>query len=128
MHLPITLITAGTMGLWFFVLTYRVIRSRQTASDSDADRTRIERRVRGHANFAEYTPLTLVLIGLAEFSGANVYVVWLGAILLISGRLLHGYTFAFMDFNRIGRVGGTLLTTLSLLFMSLANLWLAFAV
>jgi uncharacterized membrane protein YecN with MAPEG domain len=118
------MLTAGLLGLWFLVLTYRTIKARQTGSDTELNKTRLERRIRGHGNFAEFTPMILLLIGLAEVGGANAYVLWACAALLVVGRIMHGYAFSFTDHHPVGRGGGTALTMISLLASSLANLWL----
>ena len=73
------------------------------------------RRIRGHANFAEYVPLILVLLGILELNGTAAWVLHaLGATLLV-GRLLHGYALAFTTQNVFGRSVGTLLTVIVLL-------------
>ena len=127
MQIPVTTLAATIMGLLFLVLTIRVIRERQISDQSEKSKTRIERRVRGHANFAEYTPMILILLGLAEAAGVHSLIVWAGAALLVVGRLLHGFTFAFTDHNPFGRGVGTLLTIVSLLVVTLANGWLLIA-
>lgn len=124
MQFPITILAGGILGLWFLVLTVRVINSRRVKGDTELNKTRVERCVRGHGNFAEYTPMILLLIGLGEVGGVNTYVVWVSAALLVAGRLLHGYAFSFTDHSPIGRGGGTLLTMMSLGLISLALLLL----
>lgn len=128
MTFSVTTMTAGILGLLFFVLSWRVIRARQTLSRLENGEQILERRIRGHGNFSEYVPICLILLGLAEASGASLIVLWTGAATLILARVLHGYAFAFSDHSPIGRVGGTALTLISLISLAVINLLLAVGV
>ena len=75
----------------------------------------MQRRIRGHANFSEYTPLTLLLLAFLEFNGLPAWAIHgLGGSLL-AGRLLHGYAFSFTPDHVFGRSAGIALTLLSLM-------------
>jgi hypothetical protein len=75
----------------------------------------MQRRIRGHANFAEYVPLILVLMVALELCGTPKWQLHaLGATLLV-GRLLHGYAFSFTQEHVFGRSAGIALTFVSLL-------------
>lgn len=104
-------IYAGLLALWFVVLSIRVIGFRRTGpSLGDGGDPQMLRVIRGQANFAEYVPLALVLIGLLELSHFSVWLLHaLGAALLIA-RLMHGYALSFSQKFVLGRVGGTILT------------------
>ncbi len=116
--LSITLLYGGALALWFLVLTVRVIQGRSgpgAPSLGDGGDLMLQRRIRGHANFVEYVPLILVLLGMLELNGSAPWLLHaIGASLLV-GRLLHGYSFAFTEQNVPGRVGGIVLTLLALL-------------
>lgn len=118
MQFPITLLYGGALALVFLVLSIRVIQGRSGKggpSLGDGGDLMLQRRIRGHANFAEYVPISLILIALLEASGSAAWVVHaLGASLLL-GRVLHGYAFAFSEHSVIGRTGGIVLTLLVLL-------------
>ncbi len=118
MQISITLLYGGALALWFLVLSIRVIQGRSGKggpSLGDGGDAMMQRRIRAHANFAEYVPLTLILIGFLEASGTAAWIVHgLGASLLV-GRLMHGYAFAFTKNSVIGRSGGIVLSLLSLL-------------
>ncbi len=73
------------------------------------------RRVRAHANFSEYVPLVLVLMGLLEISGTATWIVHAIGGSLLMGRLLHGYAFSFTDEFVFGRSAGIVLTFVALL-------------
>lgn len=110
--MPITMFYAGLLALWFLVLSWRVIQKRtkgkiNLGDGGDAD---MLRRIRGHANFAEYVPLVLVLLALLEQGGLQAWLLHaLGAALLVA-RLMHGYAFSFTEKWFFGRFAGTLAT------------------
>jgi uncharacterized membrane protein YecN with MAPEG domain len=68
------------------------------------------RVIRGHANFAEYVPLALLLMGMLEVSRFSIYVLHALGIVLLVARLLHGYALSFTDKFLFGRFWGTTLT------------------
>ena len=122
--MQITLIYAGLLAIIFFTLSWRVVQMRRVGA-ADTDST-LHRRVRGHANFAEYVPLILLMIGGLEVSGANGWVIHALGITLVVSRALHGYAFAFTDSFQFGRFWGTLLTFLLLVLGGVLCLWNAF--
>lgn len=125
----VTALYAALLGLWFLVLSWRVIQRRQTGiAMGDGGDDDMLRRIRGHANFAEYVPLCLILIGLAEQQGAAIWLVHaLGGGLLLA-RLLHGYSLCFTTNWVFGRFHGTLLTFIVLLVSCLLLLWQQLAI
>ena len=66
--MPITAVFAALLAPLFLVLSYRVIKLRGSTRTAlgDGGNPELLRRMRVQANFAEYAPLALVLIGLAE--------------------------------------------------------------
>ena len=115
--MKISLLYGGLLAIWFVVLSGRVIASRVGPGNpglGDGGNPMIFRRIRGHANFAEYVPLALVLIGFLELSGLPTWQLHaLGSALLV-GRLLHGYALSFTSDNPFGRTTGIALTLLVL--------------
>ncbi|HEY1856635.1 MAPEG family protein [Acidocella sp.] len=76
MSIPITLGAAGVLELIYGVLTCRVFvvrfRSRIMLGDgSGSGGEKLLIAVRTHANFAEYVPLILLLLGAAELQHAS---------------------------------------------------------
>lgn len=122
--MSITALYAGIVGLLLVVLSTRVIvarRSQRISLGSGGNDT-LERRIRAHGNLAEYGPLGLILIGLLELGGWPAGVLHILGILLIAGRLLHGWAFSFTAGNTFGRTGGMALTLTAIGFASLLNL------
>ncbi len=116
--MTITLFYGGLLAIWFLVLSIRVVLGRTgpgNPSLGDGGNPAMQRRIRGHANFAEYVPLILILVGFLEVSGAPKWQLHTLGIALLAGRLLHGYAFSFTSHNVFGRSAGIVLTFLSLL-------------
>lgn len=115
--MTVTLGYAGALGLWFLVLSVRVILGRVgpgNPSLGDGGKTEMLRRIRGHGNFAEYVPLVLAMIGFLELSGEPKWIIHALGASLLAGRLLHGYAFSFTENNPFGRTGGVVLTLVCL--------------
>jgi uncharacterized membrane protein YecN with MAPEG domain len=89
--MPVTAFYAGLLAILFLVLSVRVIVQRRVGKVAlgDGGDARLLRRMRVQANFSEYVPLALILMGLAESLGARgVFLHGCGALLLV-GRLCH---------------------------------------
>ena len=107
----ITPLYAGLLALLFLVLTFRVIgyrRSRRLNLGDHGDKEMLK-RIRAHGNFAEYTPLGLLLLLLAELQGAPALALHLTGIALLAGRIAHAYGVSTSPQN-YGRQIGMLLT------------------
>ena len=91
--MPITALYAGLLVPIFIVLAVRVIRVRrgQKISVGDAGDASLLRRMRVHANFAEYVPLALVLMGLAESLKSDPRLLHGLGIVLVLARLAHAF-------------------------------------
>jgi len=96
--IPITSLYAVLLAIYFVVVSVRVslARGKTKISIGDGDNAFLLRRIRVQGNFAEYIPLALVLLLLAELQGLGS--LWLhgaGALLLV-GRLcmLYGLEYA----------------------------------
>ena len=88
-----TAIYAAVLGLLAALLTINVIVNRVRAKVDVADGgvTALAQAIRAHGNFAEHTPLALLLIGLVEaFAYRSAVVIGLGAVLL-AARLLSAW-------------------------------------
>ncbi len=91
--LAVTPIYAGLLALLFVALSLRVIGLRRQANVAlgHGQDIRLERRLRVHANFAEYAPLALMLIALAELQGNPAWLLHGLGLALLLGRMLHAF-------------------------------------
>jgi uncharacterized membrane protein YecN with MAPEG domain len=109
-----TAIYAAVLGLLAALLTINVIVNRVRAKVDVADGgvTALAQAIRAHGNFAEHTPLALLLIGLVEaFAYRSPIVIGLGAALLLA-RLLSAWGLNSTLKQSFGRQLGATLTIL----------------
>lgn len=109
--MPVTALYAALLALLFIALSIRVIGGRRSnrVSVGDGGNHELLRRMRMHANFAEYAPLALIMMGLIESMQADRWIIHaLGAVLLI-GRLSHAYGMSG-DGHMQFRVAGMVMT------------------
>jgi uncharacterized protein len=124
---PLLLATPLWASLLVFLylwLAAQVIRARyrtRTAVGSGGD-PGLERAIRAHANFAEYVPLILVLLLMAELQGAASWLLHLLGAALLVGRALHGYGISRTDEVLAFRSSGVILTLTVLGSAALLNL------
>lgn len=115
--LPITLAAAGGAGIinvWLAVRT-GMIRRASGVEVGDGGNVSLIRRMRAHANFVEYTPFVLLLIGLIELNVGSAAWLWGVSAAYLLGRVGHALG---MDGMPAGRVIGTLVTFAALLGLS----------
>ncbi len=110
--MPITAIYAALLTPLFIFLSARVIGRRRDAKVpvGDGDDGALLRRMRVHANFAEYTPFALLCLLLAESLNAPLFVLHAAGLSLLAGRYMHAYGFSQTPDNFVFRVGGMLAT------------------
>jgi uncharacterized membrane protein YecN with MAPEG domain len=122
--MPVTALYAGLLTALYLFLTFRVIRFRRghrVDMGNGGDRL-LQRYVRAHANFAEYAPFGLLLLGLVEsgrWPGPLIHA--LGMMLLI-GRVAHAWSFSVAELREPSRVVGMVLTTTMLALAALLGL------
>jgi len=123
----VTPLYAGVLVLLFLVLSARVIYFRRTGiSLGDGGDAGMLRVIRGHANFAEYVPLALLLMGMLELGRFSFFALHALGITLVVARLLHGYALSFSKHFPFGRLWGAALTFLVLLIEAVLCLYLAY--
>ncbi len=126
MPIPVTLITAGLLGLVFLALTIRVVGRRMSGKimiGDGGDQQMLE-RIRAHANFTEHVPITLILMaGIELASGHGSLWLWLAGGLLVIARIAHAIGMSRPSPNPF-RAGGALISWGLILALSLWALWL----
>lgn len=116
MHLSkimlVTPIYAAIFGFLFVALSVRtlLLRRRLGVALGDGDQPLLARAVRVHSNFAEYVPLSLILIYFLETqTGASLWIHVLCSALLI-GRITHAFGVSKVEENFRYRVTGMAFT------------------
>ncbi len=90
--LPVTAFYAGLLGFGFLYLSLRVVKQRHAHRLALGTQHRlVERAVRAHGNFAEYVPLALVMMALAEANGLPEWGVHVLGVVLLAGRAAHAF-------------------------------------
>lgn len=128
MSYTITLFYAGLSGLILLGLSFQVValRRRFQVGLGSGDQPELERAIRVHANFCEYTPMALIILLTLELSGAlPSAVVHVLGLALVLGRFLHAWGLSQTAGVSRGRFIGTLLTWTMLLVGSLLAVGMA---
>lgn len=122
--MPITTLYAALLAPLLVLLAVRVIRQRRTArvGIGHGDDAELLRRMRVHANFTEYVPLALILIGLAESLKTTPLLLHALGLALLAGRLVHAFGVSQTKENLSLRVTGMSLTFAVLIVGSVACL------
>jgi uncharacterized membrane protein YecN with MAPEG domain len=123
--LLITGLYAAALGFLFMALSVRALRLRRKLHIGlgDAGHPEMLRAIRVHANFAEYVPLCLGLMCLAEVQGAPAWLLHGMGMALVLARLTHALGVSQVQEITRFRVAGVSLT-LSILLV--ANSYLIF--
>ncbi len=79
--------------LMFIALSVNVIRGRRKhiIALGDDGNNDMQRRMRAQGNFAEYIPMFLIMLALAEYNGLPAYGVHALGVLSLLGRISHSY-------------------------------------
>src|SRR5262245_22061662 len=112
MAMPITAFYASLLALLFILLSARVIAQRREArvEIGHGESSQLLRRMRVHANFAEYVPFTLILIALAESLKAPSIILHLLGLTFVAARVIHAYGLSQTPHILRLRVLGVMLT------------------
>ena len=92
MILPTTLTAVGIAALINLWLAIRCgqVRTSEKVSIGDGGNDAVIRRMRAHSNFAEFTPIVLILIAAIEYSTGTSLWLWAVMGIYMLGRLAHG--------------------------------------
>ena len=120
-----TSIYAGLSGLLLVWLAYQTIKLRRAnkVKLGDGGVFALQSAMRAHGNFAEYMPITIIMLFLLEYNGAPAWMIHvIGATFLI-GRWIHAQGLLKDDLPM--RVKGMGVTFSVLIGLSIANIGLA---
>ncbi|WP_172292913.1 MAPEG family protein [Pseudoruegeria sp. HB172150] len=123
----ITPIYAGLIALLFLFLSLRVVagRFRHRISVGDGGEKDMVKRMRTQANCAEYAPVGLLLLLMAELQGMAPWALHVLGGLLLAGRVLHAYGYGrtpqIVLLRRVGMFG----TVASISITAVAVMWMA---
>jgi uncharacterized protein len=122
--MPITSTYAAILSLLYVFLSVRVVGLRRATGVglTDGGNKLLLRRIRVHANFAEYVPLAVILMILAESLRGPAMVLHLVGIMLTAGRIVHAYGLSQEPEILYCRTVGMALTFSSIVAGSIANL------
>ena len=110
-------------------ITVVALRGKHNVPFGDGGVERLKRAIRAHANFAEWVPLTLMLVGVLESDGYSATYVTAVLTALVVARVLHPMAL----FSRIGsavyyvgRIAGAMTTWLVMTISAVLLLWRSF--
>ena len=111
MILPVTLTIAAAAAVVNLWLAFRIVpmRVKESVLIGDDGNKRLQARMRAHANFTEYVPFILILIGLIELAGGSTLWLWIAGAVFVIARIAHAFG---MDrtTSSVPRAGGALAT------------------
>jgi uncharacterized protein len=86
-------IYAAMLAFLYIALSARVIQARRSAKVAIGARGdfHLERKMRVHANFAEYVPFALLLATFIEMQGRPAWLIHLLCLALVVGRAINAY-------------------------------------
>jgi uncharacterized membrane protein YecN with MAPEG domain len=122
-----TALFIGLFSLLHIALTVMVgyHRAKSGIQFHDGGDTALLWKIRAHGNFTEQVPIALLAMAAAEVSGASYWVLLLGGLSLLSGRLLHVHALITKGWSN-GRGFGMIITLFSIGWLGGAALLLAF--
>ena len=118
-------IYAALLALVYVVLSFRtlLLRRRKGIAIGTSDDPELIRAMRVHSNFAEYTPMALLLIYFLEVRGSEAVTIHLLCAALTIGRMIHAYGVSQAQENFAFRVTGMFLTLACLISASVRLLF-----
>ena len=123
----VLILTSGVLGVIFFILTVWVVAERNKTKQmlGDGGSETLQIAIRGHANFAEFVPLILILLACLAHEGANSLLFLILCVALVLGRILHPIGIRNLKPNA-PRAVGAMLTWIVLIVASVTAIVLAF--
>jgi uncharacterized membrane protein YecN with MAPEG domain len=108
----VTPLYASVLALMFIALSVRTLRLRRKLRIAVGDKgdQQMLRAMRAHANFAEYVPLSLLLIFMFEVRSGTSLLIHALCVCLIVGRFSHAYGLSRVEEDYRYRVFGMSMT------------------
>ena len=118
---------AGLIALLFLGLSFRVVQGRYAhkVSIGDGANDDMVKRMRVQANCAEYAPIGVILLVLAELQGLPVWSIHIAGSVLLGGRMLHAYGLGSTPQIVPARQWGMYMTIGMIMGMAISNIALA---
>lgn len=132
-ELQITILIAAPLAIIMFGLSLNVSIYRVKLGTAQGDPAKypfqdandegLKHRMRAFGNFAEYTPLSLIMLALLELNHAPQFLIWSLGIAFVIGRISHAFGMLTNPYNPTLRIIGMTATYAILLIPSA---WLLF--
>lgn len=125
--MEVTTVYVGILGIAYFALSMRTIlgRGKNKISLGTGNSDDMLRRVRTHANFSEYVPLLIIILGLLEYHKVSEVALHIYGVAIVLGRALHFYGLLTPTTPMWSRVLGMQLTLFPLLLGALALIYMS---
>lgn len=125
---PITALFAAVLALIYIVLSFGVIgkRRKQGVGIGNGEGTEILQAVRVHGNFAEYAPLAIILLFLAEVNHASSMLLYVMGAWFVLARIFHAIGLNVSIGVSWQRFIGTISTFIVIIVLAITNIFLAF--
>jgi len=116
-------LTCG-LSVLLLVLSWAVIQQRRESGMSlgDGGVSALERKIRAQGNLAEYGPMFILLIAIAEIRVGTAFVLWALSATFLAARVLHGYGLSFSSHNPKFRSVGMVMTLIAFVGAIITNI------
>ena len=120
-------IYAALLAILFVFLSYKVgqARKKEKVLMGTGGNSVVERAMRVQANFAEYTPITLLLLFFLEMNKTDIYFIHFLCLSFSIGRVIHAYGFSqenenlrYRMFGMIATIGVIVVSSITILIMT----------
>lgn len=125
--MAVTALYGALLALLFLALSVRIVglRRRLRVAVGDGGEPQLLRAIRAHGNFAEYVPLSVLLLAMAEVQGGTPILLHALGIALLAGRVAHAWGLNQPNEDLRYRVFGMAATFTALVGAALLNLTLS---
>jgi len=124
MTLAITGLYLSLLGLLYIVLTVRVIKLRRhfKVGIGDGGHEPLEQAIRVHGNFAEYTPIVILLLACAELNGSLPMLLYVVGAGFFVARVMHSIGITQSTGTTKFRLWGMLISFITIFVLAAENI------